>query len=221
MSAPTSQQVSYSKDFSGGIMAGAMISLGTAVMLAVENPYVGTLLFSGGLFTVLCLKYNLFTGMLGYFFYNEKISYAKRLAVVLLGNVVGTYLVAILLRTTRLSPALVAGAQAKTAVKLNDSWRSLFVLGFFCNIFVTNAAHQFKYNPHELGKYIAIFVSIMTFVLTGYEHSIADSFLFLLAGDYSLRALGAFLVVVAGNIVGGLIVPTYALYQDESLVLRG
>lgn len=88
-------------------------------------------------------------------------------------------------------------------------------------MFVTNATHQFKYNSFQVGKYLAIFISIMTFVLSGFEHSIADSFYFFLVGNINPRVITVFLIVLSGNIVGGLIIPTVALFYDENFRLKG
>lgn len=211
----------HSKAFIYGIMAGVVVGLGGIALLAVKNTYLGAFLFAGALFIILSLEYDLFTGQVGYFFYKERKPYVVHLLVVLLGNLVGTFLTAMLIRSTRLGPDLIAAAQLKTHVKMHDSVLSLVILGMFCNMFVTNAAHQFKYNPYQVGKYMAIFVSIMTFALSGYEHSIADSFFFFLGGEYNLLVLKAFLAVLFGNILGGLIIPTIALKFDEHFRLKG
>lgn len=203
------------------IMAGIIVGFGGTVLLSVDNPYLGAFLFAGQLFIILSLQYSLFTGMVGYFFYNDRKEFVKKLAVVLMGNLIGTFLVAMLIRQTRFGPALIEQAQLKAGVKLNDTPQSLFILAFFCNMFVTNAVHQFKYNRYQVGKYLAIFVSIMTFVLSGFEHSIADSFFFFLAGEFNLLALRNFFIILVANILGGLVIPTLSLMYDETFSLAG
>ena len=204
-----------------GIMAGIIVGFGATVMIIVENQYLGAFLFAGALFIILSLKYSLFTGMVGYFFYKEKSSFSKQLIIVLLGNLIGTFVMANLMRLTRLGPILIPKAQALCATKLDDGYISVFLLGIFCNMFVTNATHQFKYNPYQVGKYLAIFISIMTFALSGFEHSIADSFFLFASGIYSKEALIFFAIVLVGNIIGGLIIPTVALFYDEDFRLPG
>lgn len=204
-----------------GIMAGVMVGFGGIALLSVDNPYLGAFLFAGALFIILSLQYSLFTGMVGYYFYNEKKAYFKKLLIVLIGNLIGTFVIAMLIRATRFGPELMEQAQLKTQVKLNDSPLSLFILAFFCNMFVTNAVHQFKYNRYQVGKYLAIFISIMTFVLSGFEHSIADSFFFFLAGEFNLLALRDFFIILIANILGGLIIPTINLLYDDSFKLAG
>lgn len=209
------------KDFVYGIMAGVVVGFGGIIKLSVANEALGAFLFAGALFIILSLEYNLFTGMVGYYFYNERIPYVKRLAVILLGNLIGTFLIAKLILLTRYGEGLRILAEKSVAVKLSDNLLSLFILAIFCNMFVVNATHQFKYNSFQVGKYLAIFISIMTFVLSGFEHSIADSFYFFLAGDISPRVITIFLVVLFGNIIGGVIIPTVALIYDESFYLKG
>lgn len=203
------------------IMGGVMVGFGGTVLLSVDNPYMGAFLFAGALFIILSLQYSLFTGMVGYFFYNERKEYTKKLLIALIGNLIGTFAIAMLMRQTRFGPALIEQAQLKTAVKLGDSPLSLFILAFFCNMFVNNAVHQFKYNRYQVGKYLAIFVSIMTFALSGFEHSIADSFFFFLAGDFNLLALRNFFIIIIGNILGGLLIPSLALMYDDTFSIAG
>ena len=204
-----------------GIMAGVMVGFGGIALLSVDNPYLGAFLFAGALFIILSLQYSLFTGMVGYFFYNERKEYTKKLFIVLIGNLIGTFTVAMLMRLTRFGPALIEQAQLKTAVKLGDSPLSLFILAFFCNMFATNAVHQFKYNRFQVGKYLAIFISIMTFVLSGFEHSIADSFFFFLAGEFNLLALRNFFLILIANILGGLVIPSLSLMYDDTFSIAG
>lgn len=209
------------KSLAYGLMAGLIVGFGGIVLVSADSPALGAFLFSGALFIILSLEYKLFTGMVGYFFYKEKKTFSKELILVLVGNLLGTFLMANLIRLTRFGPDLVAAAQLRTEVKLNDSLLSMFILAIFCNMFVTNASHQFKYNPFQVGKYLAIFISIMTFALSGYEHSIADSFFFFLAGNYNWQVLVVFFVVLAGNIIGGLVIPTVALFYDDKFTLPG
>ena len=53
-------------DFLYAIMAGAFIAMGGVVFLSLNNKIVGAFMFSLGLFAVCTLKYNLFTGKVGY-----------------------------------------------------------------------------------------------------------------------------------------------------------
>ena len=55
-----------------------------------------------------------------------------------------------------------------------------------------------------------ILTCVPTFILAGFEHSIADMFYIAAAGEYSFAALGFLLLVIAGNAVGGMLLPLLA-----------
>ncbi|MDY6065597.1 MAG: formate/nitrite transporter family protein [Finegoldia sp.] len=203
------------KDFIYAILAGACIALGGVVYLSVENKVVGAFLFSTGLFMVLTLGYNLFIGKVGYVFLNDKRTYLPFLGIVYAGNFVGSVIVAELIRLTRVGAKVQEAATVLVTTKLTDSYLSLFILGLFCNFFVVNAVHQYKNNPHEFGKYMGIFMSIMVFILAGFEHSIADMFYFQMARAWSLHTVICLLVITLGNIVGGVIIPSLAAMKDK------
>lgn len=101
------------------------------------------------------------------------------------------------------------------ATKQADSFLSLFVLGILCNIFVVFGVEQYRSNPHELGKYMGLIFAVMVFILAGFEHSIADIFYFAMAGVWSLDAVLRILVIVLGNAVGGVLVPTVRLLDKN------
>lgn len=203
------------KDFILAIMAGAFIALGGVVFLMIDNKYLGSLMFAVGLFGVCTLGYNLFTGKVGYFFYNDKKTYSKFLLKVLIGNTLGAIAVALLLSLTRNGAFLQEKAMGLVATKQADSFLSLFVLGILCNIFVVFGVEQYRSNPHELGKYMGLIFAVMVFILAGFEHSIADIFYFAMAGVWSLDAVLRILVIVLGNAVGGVLVPTVRLLDKN------
>ena len=74
-----------------------------------------------------------------------------------------------------------------------------------CNLMIYIAVENFKSNPHTLGKYLAIFLGVMVFILAGFEHCVANMFYFSVANMWSLRTVLYLLVMTAGNMVGGLI----------------
>lgn len=201
------------KDFIYSIMAGAFIALGGVVFLMVDSKYLGSLMFAVGLFGVCTLGYNLFTGKVGYFFYNEKKSYTKFLIKVLIGNAIGAILIAFLLSFSRNGELLQEKALGLVNIKLNDSYLSLFILGVMCNIFVVFGVEEYKSNPHDLGKYLGIIFAVMVFILAGFEHSVADIFYFAMAGVWTLDGLLRILVIVLGNALGGLLVPSVRLLE--------
>ena len=189
--------------FLSAVLAGLSIGFGGLVFLSVENRVMGAFLFAIGLFCVCTMGFHLFTGKVCYVLQNDK-NYALSIPLIWLGNLVGTGLVAGAASLTRVGPAVQERAAALCAVKVNDSLVSLFFLGVLCNIFIYIAVEGYKSNPHPLGKYMALVLGVMVFILCGTEHCVADMFYFSMAGAWSLRAVVCLLVITAGNAAGGI-----------------
>ena len=188
-------------------MAGIAIALGGTVFLSVDNKIIGAVAFTVGLFCVCTMGFSLFTGKVCYALDNDK-AYAANLIIIWLGNLAGTFLTAWVLSLTRIAPTISEKATALAETKLSDGLLSIFILAIFCNIMIYIAVDGFKNNPHELGKYLALFFGVVVFILCGFEHCIANMFYFSVAGAWSARTLLYVLVMTAGNAVGGLILPT-------------
>ena len=84
-----------------------------------------------------------------------------------------------------------------------------------CNVFVVFGVEEYKTNTQDIGKYLGIIFAVMVFILAGFEHSIADIFYFAMAGVWSLDGFLRILVIVLGNAVGGLLVPSVRLLERE------
>ena len=65
----------------------------------------------------------------------------------------------------------------------------------------------YRSNPHELGKYLALFFGVCVFILCGFEHCVANMYYFTMGGAWSGRAILYLLVMTLGNAVGGVIGP--------------
>ena len=198
--------MSYFKSFVSGVLGGSCIALGGVAFLSLESNVLGALFFTVGLFTICTLGLNLFTGKVCYVFQRDG-AYALNLPVIWLGNLAGAVAVGLLVQATRLAPNLTARAQGLCQIKLDDGWLSLFLLGVLCNIFIYIAVEGFNQNPHQLGKYLSLFFGVMLFILSGYEHCVADMFYFTVAGVWSLDTLLRLLVITLGNAAGGVLLP--------------
>ena len=190
----------------GAVLAGMAIALGGAVFLSVDNKVTGALLFTVGLFAVCVFGFNLFTGKMCYCLEGDR-SYRMQLPVIWLGNLAGAVLVALLLSLTRSGQALYERAQGLIAAKLSDGLWSLFILGIFCNILIYLAVEGFKNAKHDLARYLALFFGVAVFILSGFEHCVADMFYFAMARSWTLDTLLRLIVITAGNMVGALIWP--------------
>lgn len=204
------------------IIAGWCISLGGTVFLRLKDAFpggnvIGAVLFTIGLFTICTRGYALFTGKACYIFDNKP-DYLISLFTVWVGNIIGTCSFAILERMTVIcgDTGIDAAARALVEAKLNSPAISLFILGFFCNIFIFIAVNGYANNPHETGKYLALFLGVTCFILCGTEHSVADMYYFGLSGylfEMPGKSLLCLFIVSMGNIAGGVLFP-----QSEKLI---
>lgn len=200
-------------NFIYAILAGMSIALGGTLFLYNSalggSKLVGSILFAAGLFAVCTLGYNLFTGKVGYLFDNEPKTYVPFLIYVWIGNYIGSIIFGLIIRYVLAGTKdFLATAEkvATTKVNLVNQPFKLFLLGVLCNFLVVLAVEEFRFNQHELGKYLGILVGVTAFVFLGFEHSIANMF-YMTVGNKIVEGVPNILIVTLGNIVGGIIVP--------------
>ncbi len=187
------------------IATGFAIGIGGVVYLSCDNKYIGAFLFGTGLFVILSFGFNLFTGKVGYAVENKP-SYLIDLAVIWLGNLIGTVVTACLVLCTRIS-GIGEKAQKICDVKLSDDLVSNFILAFFCGMLMFIAADGYKTINNSTGKMLAIFLPVVVFILSGFEHCVANMFYFTIAQVWSLKTFGYLIVMSLGNSVGGIFIP--------------
>ncbi len=113
-------------------------------------------------------------------------------------------ILSLIILNTRSGSSIKDKALAVCQIKNTDSYLSLFWLGFLCNIFIFLAVDEFKKNEHVLGKYLAIFLCVMGFILSGTEHCVADMFYYNVAQFYSVDMIMRLLIITLGNTIGGI-----------------
>ena len=189
------------KKILSGISAGVCICLGGAVFLACENRIAGAILFSVALLCICMKGYALFTGKVGYIPEAHDKDAVSLLLLALLGNaittVAGGYLIALGL------PKLKTAAETICLSKLDQQWWETLIRGTFCGILMYLAVSTYRDNKTPLG----IMFCIPVFILSGFEHSIADIFYFAASGIVSLKAFVFLWLVILGNSIGGMLLP--------------
>ena len=194
----------YVSAFIKAVFAGICVGIAGFMYCRISDKNLGALLFTFALFMVVTCGFFLFTGKDGYIFDNPP-SYLIILAITWIGNFAGTWLVAALTNLTRMS--VYETAVAFTQARLDDSLVSLFVLGIFCNLLMFLGVDVYKNIPHDVGKYITLFLSISIFILCGFEHCVADMFYFCAARMVNGQSLLCLAVITAGNMVGAVLLP--------------
>lgn len=190
-------------EFIKSTAAGVMISIGGAAFLSCENRYVGALLFCVGLISVVALGFNLYTGKIGYVLDNDGAFFADTLLSVI-GNFVGCLAVGLLL-----SP--VGNVTALTAAKLEKGLLTTFINAVMCGLLIYVCVEIYK----RKNTFVGILFCVPTFILCGFEHSVADMFYFINAGNLSGAVFVFLLTVIAGNAVGGLFFPFLAKIKNK------
>ena len=184
------------KKVCSGIMAGLLISIGGAVFLSCADKTVGAVGFTIGLLGVCFYGANLYTGRIGYLFDKHDKDGITDLVFGLLGNLIGTTLCGLLLHGMK-GEAAVTLCEAKLAQNAAET----VIRSAFCGMLVYIAVNLFRDKKTPLG----ILIGIPVFILSGFEHSIADAFYFAAAGIYSGKAVLFILLVILGNSIGALI----------------
>lgn len=188
------------------IIAGVMIGIGGTVYLSVENKVVGSVLFAIGLFAIVVYGFNLYTGKIGYLVTNFNFKYIKELVITLVGNFIGTFFVGFILRYTRIYFLISEKAKALVDIKLDDNIISILILSFFCGILMYFAVNGYK-ELKDVGKYIAIFLGVIVFILCGFEHCVANMYYFSVSSSWCLNGFLYLLIMILGNSLGGMLIP--------------
>lgn len=205
------------------ILAGFCIGLGGTVFLRLKDAFpggnvVGALLFTIGLFTICTRGYALFTGKACYLFQNPWPGYLGDLAVIWVGNLLGAMLIAGVETLTGVGAGLQATAAALVAGKMGDGYLSLFLLGILCNICIFIAVNGYANNPHPVGKYLALFLGVTVFIVSGMEHSVADMYYWSVSGvlyGQPGESLLRLVVISLGNVVGGVFFPVVESWKAK------
>jgi nitrite transporter NirC len=90
--------------------------------------------------------------------------------------------------------------------KLDKGIGSVFLLSVFCGVMMYLAIDNYNKNKNV----VFIMFPVMIFILSGFEHSIANMFYFHLAGAYGGKALLYLLVMAVGNGVGAKVFDVFA-----------
>ena len=190
-----------------GIYAGMMIGIGGTVYLSISNSIIGAIFFSVGLLTICIYQMNLYTGMIGYIIEN-KLNYIVTLLLTLIGNFIGTMITSLLVLNTRIANLSVR-AKEISSIKINDNYLSIFILSIFCGMLMYIAVNTFKKEKDSIVRYLAIFICVIVFILSGFEHCIANMYYISLAKLWSLKAVLSMLIMILGNSVGSIFIAIF------------
>ncbi|MDR2007755.1 MAG: formate/nitrite transporter family protein [Alphaproteobacteria bacterium] len=214
-----------------GILGGSFISLGYMAALVVMAGadgmmfsagmarFLGSLVFPVGIILTVLVGGDIFTGnaLVSLSTLAKKTSLNQLLnnwLAVLIGNFIGGILTAFLMQYA----GILDSATTKYIIKVAEhkaelSNMELIISAFFCNIFVALAVWMSYSTKDVIAKIFAMYFPILLFVTSGYQHSVANMFIFSLAGylDGGIglsHSLNAIVMSIIGNALsGGIILP--------------
>ncbi|MBE7084953.1 MAG: formate/nitrite transporter family protein [Clostridiales bacterium] len=202
------------------LCSGIMIGVGgTAFLLALSlfaewGKLIGSVLFSLGILAIVMFEMKLFTGLIS----DIPEMGAKnwwRLPVCFLGNMLGVLLSAVLVYYSPLADKVVPQAQEMMSVKLDASLWGVKALcsSILCGFLITLSIGAVNYAPRKkLSTTVGVMFPIIVFAFCGFDHSVANTLYIFFLG-FSWKAVLYILVCVAGNILGGVILPILSLFR--------
>lgn len=251
---------SSGKLFVLAMLAGAFIALGAQASLMASfnltsdpatfgvGKVVMGAVFPVGLMMVVLCGAELFTGncLMVIGILDKRIRLSQMLrnwGIVYIGNLVGSLIVVFCIAYSGLwdsGVGLLGAVTVKTAVgKCSLSFGRAVILGIFCNFLVCLAVWMATGSQETIGKIFAIWFCIGLFIISGFEHSVAnmyfipagmiaagnDAYVNLLGLDIGSLTLFGFLIknllpVTIGNIIGGSIfvgVTYWGCYRDHKV----
>lgn len=232
------------------IFAGVFVGFGAHASLTVMQTlkgidagimkFMGGAVFPVGLMLVILAGGELFTSnnLLTVAVLDRKLTIKKTLKnwiIVYFGNFAGSIILAVVLYYSGLYGSgdmlTPAGALAKdvAAHKVEFTFMEAFFRGIMCNILVVLAVWIVTGAQDVVSKIFACWFPVMLFVLSGFEHSIANMYYLTLGYllnplmDLTRAVFSNLIPATLGNIVGGaLIVPFvyyFALHKPKNLKL--
>ena len=191
--------MNYISTLKSSILAGIGIGIAGYGYLSSKD-IVGTVLFTFGLLAVVHYGFKLYTGTVGFFGSSRGLQF-KEIPVVLLGNIIGTLLVALL--TYAASKDMQSVAQGILQSRLDNGIIRSGLLSIGCGFIMTTAVNFAKFR----NQWLPLLFGVPIFIVCGFPHCIADAFYYLATPfpyltDHLAEVLGLYVSIVIGNGIG-------------------
>ncbi len=211
------------------ILAGMFIGIGgTAaikVSVSTHNPFLSAFVFTIGFVLIITLGVQLFTSnsLMSFNLLSKEVKIQKVLhnwTLVWFGNLVGTFLVALLVFAA--NGYTVEGLNYMAGLvdkKVSLTFQSAILLGIGCNMIIVLTVMLVNATKDYTAKIIVAVFGVMIFLLSGYEHVVANMY-YMAFGvltdviSISDAFINNLLPVTIGNIIGGaLVIPVLFHYS--------
>lgn len=241
-SAETKASLSVTRLLILGIMAGVYVGLGGYAYIVASQTlsnidlgltkFFGGFVFPVGLMLVIFSGSELFTGnnLMTMALMDRKISLQGMLRnwiLVYLGNFIGSLILAYIIYKSQLvGKSILDFTLSVGTAKTSLSFQAAFLRGILCNILVCLGVWVAAAAQDIVSRVFGMWFPIMLFVLSGYEHSVANMFFLPLAKFAGLNITWAnilisnLLPVTLGNILGGGVIIPVVYYIAYILPTR-
>ena len=178
-----------------GIYAGVCIGIAGFGYLA-EKSIIGAILFAFGLLTVVGYRLKLYTGTAGFIHKGG----LTNLFIILLSNIVGCLLVALIARCSPMPLQDTAQGILEARLSMGPVCGGILAIG--CGMIMTTAVNFARKN-----NYFPLLFGVPLFITCGFPHCVADVFYYLTCPVQYLSAnalpiLIFYLSIVIGNFIG-------------------
>jgi formate/nitrite transporter FocA (FNT family) len=190
--------MSIRQSFLASFLAGICISLGGTVYAMSSDKVIGSIFFCVALLTICHMRLSLYTGKIGFMVDNYKKKDIIDILICLIGNFVGVVLIGSLWPS---DTTLVLTCKNIVDAKLAASLYTTFLNAVMCGILMYIAVWIYKNKQSIIG----ILFCVPTFILAGFEHSIADMFYIAAAKEYTIKSIVFVLLVLLGNTIGSIL----------------
>jgi len=193
--------------FRSAIFAGLFI--GIAGFGFLVNKQIGMFMFIFGLASIVNYREKLFTGTAGFVgigtgFWDSM----YQLMLILIGNIVGCFAVAMMVRCSSLQEIVQENAIGLLTGRLTLDYWKCGIQSIGCGMLMTTAV-TFAKKEKTFGSWVPLLFAVPMFIFCGFPHCIADAFYYMCvpfdgslwtySWEHILKVYGC---IVAGNFVG-------------------
>ena len=154
----------------------------------------GSILFALGLLAIVGYRLKLFTGTAGFIKRDE----VGTLAIILIGNIVGCFLMGLITRVSPMSDAIQVAATNILNTRISTGTIGCGILAIGCGVLMTTAVTFTRQK-----NFIPLLLSVPLFIVCGFPHCVADVFYYLtIPNSWTVELIGIYLSTVLGNAIG-------------------
>lgn len=194
--------------FLKGLLSGIYISIAVLVYLislntVLNSKVISAFLFSFALLLIVSKGYYLYTGKVGYVLPYKK-GNIKMVLITILGNILGIIITSSLILLSNIE-GLNSYAKDLVYKKFETKlWYESFILSIFCGILMYTAVDGYNKIEDKVIKVLVVILSVVIFLLAGFEHSIANIVYVILSKEFNFKIIGYLIIMIIGNGIGSI-----------------